>query len=88
MAFLLGLVGTVILVVLIGTIGLAVFTAIAVYYLVLIAGIVFLLSLRLIFEGFDTGNYGMGFGGLALFLVAGGLVFRFFQKAYASGDKQ
>ena len=74
MAFLLGLIGTVILVVLISTIGLAVFIGMAAYYLLFAAGAALYIAIRLILTGIDTGEGGAVVGGVVLLLVVVGLV--------------
>lgn len=83
MAFLLGLIGTVILVVLIGAIGFAIFIGMAVYYMLFAAAIALFIATKLIIEGFAEDNYGMGLGGIALLLIVVGLVVRL----YRGGNK-
>lgn len=79
MAFLLGLIGTVILVVLVGTIGFAVVVGVLTYAMFFAGGLLLLLAVKLIVEGFSEDNYGMGFGGIALLLLVVGLVVQLYR---------
>lgn len=75
MAFILGLIGTIILVALACIVGAAIIGALAVYYVLLAAGIALLLAGRLILQGLETGENGMtAFGVFLLLLVVGGAV--------------
>ncbi len=84
MAFLLGLIGTVILVALISTIGVVVFIGMAAYYLLFAAGAALFIAIRLILTGLDTGEGGAVLGGVVLLLVVLGLVAKFIKMGQQS----
>lgn len=87
MAFLLGLIGSVILVALISTIGVVVFIGMAAYYLLFAAGAALYIAIRLILTGVDTGEMGAVVGGFVLLLVVLGLVAKFIKHVKENKPK-
>ena len=87
MAFLLGLIGTVILVALISTIGVVVFIGMAAYYLLFAAGAALYIAIGLILTGLDTGEGGAVVGGVVLLLVVLGLVAKFIKHVKENKPK-
>lgn len=80
MAFILGLIGTIILVALACTVGLVIIGALAVYYMLLAAGIVLFLAGRLILQGLETGESGMTALGVFLLLLFVAIVVRLYRS--------
>lgn len=79
MAFILGLIGTVVLIALAGMVGLAVFAALASYWVLFVAGWLFLVAVGLIFQGVETGENGVVAGGVLLLLLVINLAVRFYR---------
>lgn len=80
MAFILGLIGTIILVALACIVGAAIIGALAVYYVLLAAGIALLLAGRLILQGLETGENGMTAFGVFLLLLVVGIAVRLYRR--------